>query len=142
MTLPEYALKYDDCSLQELRKFVTDRKIPFKYTHPEAHTKKSEAESVKEERSKLLTALRNDDATAKFRLLDLPPELRDEVYYHFLLDMGLYKGQLSGDFRKTLQPIPTRIRGEMSAVFEIMMRMGSDLTTPLIRFERFYSCPH
>ena len=92
MTLPINALKYDDCSLQELRKFVRDRKIPFRYTHTHAqsHTRKSRSKKKKDERRKLLAALQNADATATFRFMDLPPELRDEVYLHFFDDVGLY----------------------------------------------------
>jgi len=83
MTLPENALNYDACSLRELRKFVTDRKLPFRYRYVQSRTKKSHKKKQKEEKRGLLAALRSDDATATFRLLDLPPELRDEVYYHF-----------------------------------------------------------
>lgn len=120
MTLPENALRYGTCSLQELRQFVTDRKIPFKYTHAQSHTKKSQTKKEKNERRKLVAALQRADATAIFRLLGLPLELRDEVYHHFFINQEVRyyfplstKGVLADD----MQRIPEQIRDEMSAVF-------------------------
>jgi len=122
MTLPENALKYDTCSLQELRKFVTDRNMPFKYTHPQGHTKKSQRKQEMEEKRKLLVALERDDATKTFRLLDLPRELRDEVYYHYLSNMtpiellGLLRGNVRHCLR--LQYMSGTLRDEMCAAFD------------------------
>jgi hypothetical protein len=119
MTLPDHALKYDTCSLQELRRFVNDRKILFKYTHAQSHTKKSQIRKEKEERRKLLAALQKDDAAATFRFLDLPPELRDEVYWHFLISNELL---MVTDNSQYLQRVPDQIRDEMSAVFDAVWR--------------------
>ena len=120
MTLPENALKYDTCSLQELRKFVTDRNIPFRYTHAQSHTKKSQSKKERDERRKLLTSLQKEDAAATFRLIDLPPELRDQVYWHFFKGMGTYKLLYLDvqNHRSWMQLLPMQIRDEMSAVFD------------------------
>lgn len=126
MTLLKNALKYDKCSLQELRQFVTDRKIPFKYTHAQSHTKKSRTKKEKYERRKLVAALQRGDATATFRLLDLPPELRDEVYHHFFMNQDMrycYHFSKDGMVVDDLQRVPEQIRGEMSAVFNAVLQL-------------------
>ena len=126
MTLLKNALKYDKCSLQELRQFVTDRKIPFKYTHAQSHTKKSRTKKEKYERRKLVAALQRGDATATFRLLDLPPELRDEVYHHFFMNQDMrycYHFSKDGMIVDDLQRVPEQIRGEMSAVFNAVLQL-------------------
>ena len=120
MTLPENTLKYDTCSLQELRQFVTDRKIPFKYIHAQSHTKKSQIKKEKEERCKLLAVLQKNDATATFRFFDLSPELRDEVYWHFFIGMSVDKLQTVGTQSRRLwiRLLPAPVCDEMNAVFE------------------------
>lgn len=134
MTLPENSLKYDICSLHELRKFVTERKIPFKYTHAQSHTKKSQTKREKDERRKLVTALYRGDATATIRFLDLPPELRDEVYYHFFLNQKtcyhfVMNGKLTmeGSDGQCLQRVPEQIRDEMNAVFNAVLQQREGL---------------
>jgi len=127
MTLPDNAVRYDTCSLQELRQFVSDRKITFRYTHAESHTKKSQIKGEKGERRKLLAVLQKADATATFRLLDLPPELRDEVYWHFFVNQEVRyyffmdREQLvTAEDCQHLQRIPEQIRNKMSAVFTVL----------------------
>ena len=121
MTLPENALRYDTCSLQELRQFVADRKIAFKYTHAQRHTKKSRTKKEKNERRKLIAALQRGDATETFYLLNLPPELRDEVYHHFFMNQevrfcyNFSTNAVAAD--NNLQPVPEQIRNEVIAVF-------------------------
>jgi hypothetical protein len=75
---------YTRSSLEELRRFVKDRHIPFKYTHAQSHTRKSQAKREKAERKKLEAALYKADAAATFRFADLPLELREHIYDHFL----------------------------------------------------------
>jgi hypothetical protein len=126
MTLPENALRYDACSLQELRQFVTDRKITFKYTYAQSHTKKSRTKREKNERRKLVVALQRTDAIATFRLLDLPPELRDEVYHHFFMNQEVryyYHFSKNGMVADNLQRVPEQIREEMSAVFNAVLQL-------------------
>lgn len=54
---------------------------------------------------------------ATSRLLDLPTELRDEVYLHFFMN---HKLLVNGGTVQYLQRIPEQIHDEMSAVFEIV----------------------
>jgi hypothetical protein len=74
---------YTHSSLEELRRFVKNRQIPFKYTHAQSYTRKSHAKKEKAERRKLEAALYKADAAATFRFHDLPLELREHVYDHF-----------------------------------------------------------
>jgi hypothetical protein len=67
-------LNYDQCSLQELHKFVADRHIPFRFTRAQAHTK------TQYNRDKA-------DATATIRFTELPPELRDKIYEYHLTEI-------------------------------------------------------
>jgi hypothetical protein len=114
MPFTEYVLISKSCSLEELRKFATDRKIPCKYTYPQSHRKKSQRKQQDGERRKLLAAPRRDDATKTFCLLDLPRELRDEVYHFFI---G-HKPLMAVKHRQRLQCMPEQIRDEMSAAFD------------------------
>jgi hypothetical protein len=75
MRLPEY----DDCSLEELRRFLRDRHIPFKFTRAQAHTK-TLYKRDKEERRRLTATLDKADTAATFRFMDMPIELRDQIY--------------------------------------------------------------
>jgi hypothetical protein len=82
MRLPNY----DDCSLQELYKFLADRHIPIKFTRAQAHTK-TLYKRDKEERRKLTAALDKADAAATIPFMEFPPELRDQIYDYILTDM-------------------------------------------------------
>ena len=82
MRLPNY----DDCSLQELYKFLADRHIPIKFTRAQAHTK-TLYKRDKEERRKLTAALNRADAATSIPFMEFPPELRDQIYDYILTDM-------------------------------------------------------
>jgi hypothetical protein len=82
MRLPNY----NECSLQELHKFIADRHIPFRFTRAQAHTK-TQYKRDKEERRKLTAALEKADAAATIRFMDLPLELRDEIYEYHLTEI-------------------------------------------------------
>jgi hypothetical protein len=82
---------YDRSSLQELRKYVADRHIPCRHIRTKdckkkTNRKKSPATKEKVEKRKLLAALHQSDATTTFRFLDLPLELRENIYQSFLVD--------------------------------------------------------
>lgn len=86
MTLTENALKYDDrsvYSLQELRQFLADRNIPFRFTRAQSHTK-TFYKRDREERRKMTALLRKADDAATIRFFELAPELRDEIYDYYL----------------------------------------------------------
>jgi len=82
MRLPNY----EDCSLQELYKFLADRHIPIKFTRAQAHTK-TLYKRDKEERRKLTAALNKADAATTIPFMEFPPELRDQIYDYILTDM-------------------------------------------------------
>jgi hypothetical protein len=77
---------YDDCSLQELYKFIADRHIPIKFTRAQAHTK-TLYKRDKEERRKLTATLDKADAATTNPFMEFPPELRDQIYDYILTDM-------------------------------------------------------
>lgn len=56
--------------------------------------------------------------------MDLPPELRDEVYLHFFDDVGLYDPLVGGAYSQRLQLMPAQIRSEMTEVFKKVTRAG------------------
>jgi hypothetical protein len=71
---------YTRSSLEELRRFVKDRQIPFKYTHAQSYTRKSQAKKEKAERRKLEAALYKAAARARLRpFLDRSHQPRDPV---------------------------------------------------------------
>lgn len=66
MTLPKYALTYNSCKIDELRRFFKDRTGK----DPDMHSGKRV----------LVSALKKLDDNATFRFLDLPAEMRNKVY--------------------------------------------------------------
>lgn len=73
--------------------------------------------------------LQEADATAAFRFLGLPPELRDEVYCRFFVNEELRyfifmnrKQIVAAENRQCLQRVPEQIRNEVSAVFHAVLR--------------------
>lgn len=73
MTRPEYALKYSDCSIQELKRFARHRYIaippvPYQYNLLFHYA----------------DTMRKADQHATFRFFDLPAELRNVVYLELL----------------------------------------------------------
>jgi hypothetical protein len=131
MTLPENTLKYDDYSLNDLRKFATDRKLPGKCVGTKVYIKKTNRKKSldtkeKVERRKLLAALRRSDATATFRFFDLPLELREYVYGFVLVDLMGRKSKvwMRGDLRELkerVKPVSEQLCEETCAVFERQM---------------------
>lgn len=69
MRLPNY----DECSLQDLYKFLAERHITVKFTRAQAHTK-TLYKRDKEERRKLTAALDKADAATTIRFMEVPPE--------------------------------------------------------------------
>lgn len=75
MTLPKYALDYDKCTRKELRAFVKARSW-------------NEAENqsyIKKPKSYYVSKLRELDTDTTFRIMDLPPEMRNLVYENLLI---------------------------------------------------------
>lgn len=103
MTLPKNAVQHEDCSLDKLHKFVTDRKIPFKSTHAQNHTRKSHSKEERREKRKLIRALRRSDAAATFRFMELTLELRERVYAYILAGATDSKELFSHEIRERLQ---------------------------------------
>lgn len=92
---------YEACPLYQLRKFVTDRKI---LPNPNIFTHKDLARILKAA----------DDDVQFTRLLDLPPELRCNIY-------SWYMAAFPGDLKTPTQPPLTRIcrlvREEATPIF-------------------------
>jgi hypothetical protein len=109
---------YTRSSLEELRIFVTDRRIPFKYTHAQSHTKKSQTKREKAERRKLEATLYKADTAATFRLADLPLELREQIYDHFLNGIAGSEVHTHDELYERLQAISPQFREEAGSVFE------------------------
>jgi hypothetical protein len=136
MTLPKNAPKYDDCSLEELYKFVAMRNIPFRFTRAQAHTK-TQYKSDKEERRKLTKALQKADAAATIHFMALPPELRDQVYDYILTDTakrGLTHAELKG-FRDRMWRVSPKFSTELGDLFsrgeyELMPALEDEPSTP------------
>jgi len=82
MRLPNYA----ECSLQELYKFLAERHISVKFTRAQAHTK-TLYKRDKQERRKLTAVLDKADEATIFRFMELPAELRDQIYEYVLTDI-------------------------------------------------------
>ncbi|KAF7197518.1 hypothetical protein HII31_01328 [Pseudocercospora fuligena] len=67
MTLPEHALAYENCTLDELRKFVQDRGL-------------HNAEDIPPSQQECIQLLRNADEASTFRFMALAGELRNRIY--------------------------------------------------------------
>jgi hypothetical protein len=109
---------YTHSSLEELRRFVKNRQIPFKYTHAQSYTRKSHAKKEKAERRKLEAAPYKADAAATFRFYDLPLELREHVYDHFLIVVTNLESLSQVELHKRLQSISPQFREEAGSLFE------------------------
>jgi hypothetical protein len=109
---------YSRSSLEELRLFVRDRRILFKYTHAQSHTRKSQAEKEKAERRKLEAALYKADAATTFQFYDLPLELREHVYDHFLQDFAIDERLACDELYERLRSISLQFGQEAGSVFE------------------------
>lgn len=83
---------YEKLSVAEIRGFLTSRRIS-----------STSATISKMKKSDLIQLLEQADEDQTFRLLDLPPELRVEVYKHHLRSLSTIKGHLP-----TLPPL-TRV---------------------------------
>lgn len=72
MTISRFAMDYENYSIAELRRFVRDRtfRVPPK----------------SKKRATLIAQLRTLDQIVRFRFLELPAELRNEVYRYLLSD--------------------------------------------------------
>ncbi|EGP86344.1 unnamed protein product [Zymoseptoria tritici ST99CH_1A5] len=75
MTLPKYALNYQNCDLTELRKFYIQRHALTDISGIAVHDLT---------KGELIAALESLDHTSTFHFLDLAPELRLMVYPHLL----------------------------------------------------------
>lgn len=75
MTLPQYALDYHNCTREELRAFVKARSR--EHAEVQTHSKRPESYYV--------SKLRDLDKSATFRFMDLPPEMRNNVYEYLLV---------------------------------------------------------
>jgi hypothetical protein len=109
---------YSRSSLRELRLFVVNRQIPFKYTHAQSHIRKSQAKKEKAERRKLEAALCKADAAATFRFYGLPLELREHVYDHFLQDFAIDERLARDELYERLRSISPQFGQEAGSVFE------------------------
>jgi hypothetical protein len=109
---------YTRSSLEELRRFVRDRRIPFKYTHAQSYTRKSQTKKDKAERRKLEAAQCKADAAATFRFYDLPLELREHVYDHFLQDFAIDERLARDELYERLRSISPQFGQEAGSVFE------------------------
>lgn len=107
MRLPNY----DECSLQELHKFVADKHIPFRFTRAQAHTK-TKYKRDKEERRKLTAALDKEDAAATIRFTDLPPELRDEIYEYHLTEITTAELLTTAELRERMSCVSLQFWAE------------------------------
>jgi hypothetical protein len=104
-------LNYDECSLQELHKFVADRHIPFRFTRAQAHTK-TQYKRDKEERRKLTTALDKADAAATIRFTELPPKLRDKIYEYHLTEITTTELLTTAELRERMSRISPQFWAE------------------------------
>ena len=112
MRLPNY----DDCSLQELYKFLTDRHIPIKFTRAQAHTK-TLYKRDKEERRKLTAALDKADATTTIPLMEFPLELRSQIYDYILTDITTTELLTTAQLRERMYRVSPQYWVEAKDVF-------------------------
>jgi hypothetical protein len=110
--------KYEECSLEELRKFVASRRLPFKYTPAQSHTRKSPSKREREERYKLVDALKKADADAGFPFLGLVGELRERIYDVFLVHATEGDYMTRNQVLEKLEEISWRFLREGGAVYE------------------------
>jgi len=112
MRLPNY----DTCSLQELHMFLAERHIQFKFTRAQAHTK-TLYKRDKQERRALTAALEKADAAANIRFMELPLELRDEIYEYFLTDITTPETLTKADLRERMWQVSPQFCVEVGNVF-------------------------
>lgn len=117
MTLPKNAVPYADCSLQELRKFITDRHIPCEHALESSDSDPRENHSSNEIQ-KLIAALLDSDATITFRFFDLPIELRNHIYALYMLDITENEPLTKAELFERLLSISCGFEKEARDVFE------------------------
>jgi hypothetical protein len=134
MTLPENALRYDHCSLNELYRFIANRHIHFKFTLAQSVTR-IQHKNDKQERCTLTSALLKADAAATIRFMELPPELRDQIHDHILTDITENANVTVVDLHDRMWRISPQFCEEARNVFkrgeyEILPESVHELSTP------------